>query len=1119
MKAFLATLTGCLLFFASLSGSAFAQSPRQLVIAGSQGDGPQIADPLVVRQRGVSLNLSALTLAAGDPSRSLQIAFFDDAVVTMEITGSEATYSGGTAYRGHVVTMPMSPVVIVDNNGVVSIIAMVGDRRFSLQGSSGTGYVAREMADHNRPDHPTTGLDLTGGARFNVPGASQADPIFSPPPTAARDDGSTMDVMVVYTPAARTANSGTAQMHANIDTQIALTNTIYANSNVVQRLRLVYRGETNYTEVNMDTDLPRVTTSGDGHMDDVPLLRDLYKADFVSLWGVYNDYCGLGWLMATENASFASLGYNVTASPSCTGAGSYTFAHELGHNMGLRHDNYMDSAATTVTPEAGGAAVSVGYAHGYIDLTNRFRTVMSYNDQCVASGFNCSRIPHFSNPSISYNNSGFYGSAVLATTGNASNAHERQALNDTRETTSNFRTALLSFTGPGIVAFLPAAYTVAEGGGSVTLTVGRHVGSTGAISVAYSTANGSATAGADYTTTSGTLNWADGDSANKTIVVPILQDVVLEGNHAFTVTMNSPTGGASVGASGGTSTSATVTITDDEPDTFPVGGSIPAGYVTPGTSPGAWAVDLTQGYLSTASLRSAQVYGDMTNYTNSDLEYTATFPAGNVTFAYKVSSYPNYGRFDFQIDGVTVLTNAGGEVDWTPVTQAVTAGTHTLRWRFRNRLSFACANANPAPPGGANCADRAWVDSIVLPGAVSSTSTSLGTSANPSTVGQSVTFTATVTSGGGTPAGNVNFKDGASSISGCASVALSAGSAQCVTSSLTQGVHSITAEYAGNASFSASTSGALSQTVNAAVSKRFDFNADGRADILLRNLTTGENYLYPMNGTSVLGTEGYIRTVNSPWALAGIGDFDGNGTADLLWRNSSNGDNYIYFMNGTTIASEGYIRTVPLAWSVAGIADLDGDGKADILLRNLSTGENYLYPMDGLNIKGTEGYIRTVASPWTVAGLADFNGDGRADILLRNTTTGENYLYPMNGTSILGTEGYIRTVPLAWDIAGLGDFDGDGKADILLRNSGNGDNYLYPMDGTSIKGTEGYIRTVPLVWAVASIADLDGDGKVDILLRNTSTGENYLYPMDGTTIKGTEGYIRTVPLAWSVVSK
>jgi sugar lactone lactonase YvrE len=302
-------------------------------------------------------------------------------------------------------------------------------------------------------------------------------------------------------------------------------------------------------------------------------------------------------------------------------------------------------------------------------------------------------------------------------------------------------------------------------------------------------------------------------------------------------------------------------------------------------------------------------------------------------------------------------------------------------------------------------------------------------------------------------------------------------------------------------------------------SKRFDFTGEGRADILLRNPNTGENYLYPMWGTSIFMGEGYIRTVPAPWDIAGTGDFNGDGKADILLRNSSTGENYIYFMNGTSITSEGYVRTVPLAWSVAGVADFDGDGKADILLRNTSTGENYLYPMDGLNIKGTEGYIRTIPAPWVIAGLADFDGDTMTDMLLRNTSTGENYLYPMSGTSIKPTEGYIRTVPLVWNVAGLGDLDGDGKADILLRNTSNGDNYLYPMDGTTIKPSEGYIRTVPLVWTVASIADFDGDGKVDLLFRNTSTGENYMYPMDGLNIKNTEGYVRTVPLVWSVVSK
>jgi hypothetical protein len=78
-------------------------------------------------------------------------------------------------------------------------------------------------------------------------------------------------------------------------------------------------------------------------------------------------------------------------------------------------------------------------------------------------------------------------------------------------------------------------------------------------------------------------------------------------------------------------------------------------------------------------------------------------------------------------------------------------------------------------------------------------------SANPSNLGQSVTFTASVTSATGTPTGTVTFKDGGSAISGCSNAALSAGQATCITSSLSAGNHTITADYSGDTNFLSST--------------------------------------------------------------------------------------------------------------------------------------------------------------------------------------------------------------------------------------------------------------------------------------------------------------------------
>jgi hypothetical protein len=301
---------------------------------------------------------------------------------------------------------------------------------------------------------------------------------------------------------------------------------------------------------------------------------------------------------------------------------------------------------------------------------------------------------------------------------------------------------------------------------------------------------------------------------------------------------------------------------------------------------------------------------------------------------------------------------------------------------------------------------------------------------------------------------------------------------------------------------------------------RRDFDGDGKADILWRNATSGDNYLYPMDGTAIKPSEGYLRRVaDQNWHIVGVGDFNADGNADILWRNSATGENYIYLMSGTTIIGEGYLRTVPSQdWQVAGSGDYNGDGTADILWRNRTSGENYVYLMSGTSIVG-EGYLRTVADQnWWIAGSGDFNGDGRSDVLWRNVATGQNYVYLMNGTAIIG-EGFLRTVSdLAWKIVGVGDFNNDGKADVLWRNASTGENYLYPMDGTTILGGEGYLRTVAnTAWRVAQVADFDGDGRADILWRNSSTGENYLYPMSGTAIKPTEGYVRTVAdTAWQV---
>ena len=91
-----------------------------------------------------------------------------------------------------------------------------------------------------------------------------------------------------------------------------------------------------------------------------------------------------------------------------------------------------------------------------------------------------------------------------------------------------------------------------------------------------------------------------------------------------------------------------------------------------------------------------------------------------------------------------------------------------------------------------------------------STTTAVGSNLNPATFGQSVVFTATVQSAGGTPTGTVTLMDGTTSL-GSSSLS-SGGSAQFTVGGLSAGTHSITAAYGGDANFTASSSATLAET-------------------------------------------------------------------------------------------------------------------------------------------------------------------------------------------------------------------------------------------------------------------------------------------------------------------
>lgn len=205
-----------------------------------------------------------------------------------------------------------------------------------------------------------------------------------------------------------------------------------------------------------------------------------------------------------------------------------------------------------------------------------------------------------------------------------------------------------------------------------------------------------------------------------------------------------------------------------------------ATYFVGGTSSALTQVVKNATTTTLVSALNPSEFGQTVKFT-ATIASSAGTPAGTVTFKY----------------GTTVLgtkTLSGGAASLSVST--LTVATHSITADYSGNATFA--------------ASASTVLHQVVTKAASKTT--LVSSANPSTSGETVTFTATVKSTTtGTPAGTVNFMDGTTKLG---SRTLSAGVAAFPTSTLSTGTHQITAVYVGNGDYTTSTSAVLSQKVN-----------------------------------------------------------------------------------------------------------------------------------------------------------------------------------------------------------------------------------------------------------------------------------------------------------------
>jgi OmpA family protein/Calx-beta domain-containing protein len=101
---------------------------------------------------------------------------------------------------------------------------------------------------------------------------------------------------------------------------------------------------------------------------------------------------------------------------------------------------------------------------------------------------------------------------------------------------------------PGSLQFSASTYSVADSAGNASITVTRSGGSAGAVAVSFATSDGTGKAGTNYTATTQTVTFADGDATAKTIGVPVKVSGTVGNSFTVDLALSGASGGAALGS-------------------------------------------------------------------------------------------------------------------------------------------------------------------------------------------------------------------------------------------------------------------------------------------------------------------------------------------------------------------------------------------------------------------------------------------------------------------------------------------------------------------------------------------------------------------------------------------
>jgi hypothetical protein len=494
---------------------------------------------------------------------------------------------------------------------------------------------------------------------------------------------------------------------------------------------------------------------------------------------------------------------------------------------------------------------------------------------------------------------------------------------------------------------------------------------------------------------------------------------------------------------------------------------------------------------------------------------TTTVTGQSITFIASISvqspgSGSPTGNVLFAIDGVVLSQfpmplNAG----IATFTTGLNAGTHTVSATYVGDTNFTTSSSTVRTQTVAKAA----------------TSTTLSSSANPSVIGQEVTFTATVNEpypGLLLPTGGVQFTIDGVSIGSPESVTTVAGvTTAYFTDVFFLGTHTVSVSYLGDANFASSpSSNALTQTVNMAATSTIVGSSPnpsvfGQGIVIIATIsvqspgsavaTNPTGTVSFMDGSTTIGT-GTLSTANGVSTASLNTSALPVGTHTLTV--SYGGDSNFIGSSGSltqivALATTNFLPAVPYPVgqkpiqvavgdfnrdNIPDLAVTNGDGTVSILLGN------------GDGTFRSFGNFPAGNSPDGIA-IGDFNGDGIPDLAVANFSQNSGVSVLLgNGDGSFQPPLFYSLLTGSFPVAiATADLNHDGKLDLVTAN----DDYAGPTLTVLMGDGDGTFQS-PVNYGTAgrgrglAVADLNGDGNVDIALADYLGGTVTVYYGDGT---------------------